>query len=272
MVTAIPIVINTSDIISQFTVTKDQLESLIDYVIKDITVAFAREWEEQAKLNLKSTRQRYLENLKVVDSGRMSGSIVLDYTKDPVVRMVEEGQSAFDMKEGFKKSDKKKFTLAGGWYLTIPFRVGTPDIVGESSAFATKMPQEIYAIIKKRPTIIPVAGGGKRSEGLKIKDLPATFQQKLVRPKVSNENKTFEAYQHKSAIYEGLSKVRDNVTGQNRYMNFRRVSDKSDENVFIHTGIEESNLSSKAMDSFQTSVEAVLQRSMDNALNKLGFD
>lgn len=268
----IPITIDTRSLTEQFDMTSDEVEAFIDYVVKDITASYARKWESQAKENLKGTRQRYIENLKVIDTGRMTGAVVLDYSKDPVVRMVEEGASAFDMKDGFSKSDKIKTKKDGGWYLTIPFRVATPDAIGESGLFAFKMPQEVYDVVKGKEMNIPVSGGGKRSSGLKLDEVPSALRAPKSRAAVSNlKHETFDEYVHKSSSFEGLSKVQDRATGQNVYMNFRRVSDESDPNSWVHSGILAHNLSDKAMSDLESNMESELNDATNRSLSKLGF-
>ncbi len=111
----VPIQINVDDLLNQYTMSKTEVEDVIDFTIKEITAKFYERWQEEAQLSLHSTRQRYLENLILIDEGRMKGAVVLDYSKDSLIKMIEEGASAFDMKEGFEKSDKVKYNKAGGY-------------------------------------------------------------------------------------------------------------------------------------------------------------
>ena len=260
----IQIIVNTRDISSQFNVTKTDIDNIVDFVVKDITASYARRWETEAKNNLHQTRQRYIENLKVIDTGRLTGAVVLDYSKDPLIKMIEDGAGAFDMKEFFAKSSKKKMKANGGWYLSIPFRFSTPGAIGDSTLFTGKMPEEIYDIAKNKPQNIPTAGGGMRSQGLKLNEIPSQFRAPSTR--------AGEEYKNKTSIYEGISKRKDSVTGQNTYMSFRRVSDESDINSWIHSGINANFLAEKALMSLESNMEDELGRSMDLALKTLGIE
>lgn len=265
----VPIEINSDDLISQYNISKEDVEKIIDYTIKEITGQFAIAWEEQAKLDLSSTRARYIKNLRVVDEGRMSGAVILDYSKDPLVKMIEEGSTALDIKNGFAKSSKKKQKADGiGWYLTIPLKAGNPEAL-ETGGFATILPTQIYNVLKKE-VISSVTG---RSQGLQADQIPSEYKIPKTRSGFSSipTSKTFEEYKHKSSIYQGMFKQKDSVTGQNTYGSFRRVSDKSDPNAWIHPGLNQANLAEKAYDKFNSNMQTVLETSMENALNYFGL-
>lgn len=265
----IPIQIDANDLISQYQMSKSEAEDVCDYAIKEITAAFARRWEEEAQLSLHSTRQRYIENLHVLDEGRMSGAVILDYTKDSLIKSIEEGMSAFDMKEGFEQSDKVKYNKFGGWYLTIPFKLGAPNTVGDSLGGVTNLPQAVYSVLKKQ-TINPATN---RSAGLSFSQVPAQYQAPQARAKVEiPKSKSFEAYTHKSSIFQGAFKQKDTTTGQNSYGSFRRVGENSDSNAFIHPGLEAMNLAQKALDRLDENMEIELTRSVNAALSALGFE
>lgn len=274
-----PIFIDTLSLTRQFDITKEEVDGIIDAAVKKITMEFYLLWEKEAEKNLHKTRKAYVSQLKLVDEGRMKGAVLLDYTKNPLVKMLEEGANAFDMKEGFKKSSKVKYRSNGDWYLTIPFRMATPDALGESTLFAGKMPQSIYDIVKEKPQDIDVQGGGKRSKGLtneemKNFEVPAKYRLPKTRAGVSvvETQKTFDEYKNKSSIYEGLSKIQDNVTGQNIYMNFRRVSSNSDINSWVHTGLMARNFAEKALSNLESKIEIIVGDTIDNALQELGFE
>lgn len=268
----IPIIIDTTSLPFDAASNKDLVERVVDSVVKDITASLAREWEQQAIQGLHQTRERYINNLFVVDEGRMQGSVVLDYSKDPMIRMIEEGASAYDLKDGFAKSSKKKMKADGGWYLTIPFRQATPGAVAESSVFSSKMPSEIYDIVRNKEANIDIPGGGKRSVGLKIGEIPEKYQIKETRAGDNiPESKAFKEYQHKSSLYEGITKIQDSKTGQSMYMSFRRVSDNSDPNSWIHPGMDVQNFGDKALSKLEQNMEVELNMAVNKILAAIGF-
>lgn len=265
----VPVSISSEDLIAQYSMSKEETEDVIDAAVKEIAAKFASYWEQQAMLDLHTTRQRYLENLFVIDSGRLSGAVVLDYSKDPLIRMIEEGASAFDMKEGFEKSKSVKYNKSGGWYLTVPFRLGAPDTIGEAVGGVTNLPQEVYNVVKKK-TIDTVTG---RSAGLGLEEIPEKYRAPQTRARIEiPQSKAWEAYQHKTSLYQGVFKQKDKTTGQNTYGSFRRVGENSDHNSWIHPGLEESNLAEKAMDRLDQNMAIELSRAIDSALQQFGFE
>lgn len=268
----IPINIDSNSILSQYTMTKDECNDIIDHVIKDITRSFAVQWENEAKAALHGTRDRYIANLSVIDTGRMTGAVVLDYSKDPLIQMIEEGASPFDMKENFSKSSKKKIVqrpdTSMGWYLTIPFTMGTPTSQ-TSSGFTSILPKEVYNVLKERE-VNPIT---QRSKGLQSSNIPEQFRAPRVRAAiVIPESADFKEYKHKASIFEGAYKQKDSVTGQSSYGSFRRVSDNSDENSWIFPGLTAKNLAEKAWTSMEPRLEGILEISMNSVLTTLGFE
>ena len=260
----VPIQISMDDL-SQFALSPQETEKLIDYTIKEITSAFALQWESVAKQELHSTRKRYIESLVVVDEGRMQGAVVLNYG-DPLVRMIEEGASQFDMKTGFERSSKKHMKADGGWYLTIPFSLGTPGSQIESG-FSSIMPKQVYQEIKDKP----VNDQGQAT--LMKKEVPAQFAIPKTRAALTATltSKAFEAYKHKSSIHAGIVKTKDSVTGQSSYNSFRRVSDNSDEDSWVHPGMEAKNLAERSFSKFESTLDIELTRALNNALGQLGI-
>ena len=267
--------INQQDILDQYQISKKEVEDVIDFTVKEITVAFADQWQAQAKADLKSTRSRYIQNLKVIDEGRMQGAVVLDYTHDPLIKMIEEGHDAYDLKLAFEKSNKKHIKKDGGWYLTVPFQIGTPDVQVESG-FANTMPNEVYNIAKNKPT----SSVTNRSQGLTATEIgsgngvPQNYQIPKTRAAIINipKSQAFEEYKHKTTLFQGVVKTTDSVTGQNSYTSFRRVSDKSDPNSWIHPGFTAANLAEKAFDNFESKMQTVLENAMGSSLKNIGIE
>jgi len=253
-----PIIIDFSQVADEFNLDRKIVNDLIDFVIKKLTARVAYNWESLARQTLHATRWQYINSLKVGEAGPRTGYVKLIGV---VPNMVEQGVSPFDMKEGFSHSKKAKMKVNGGWYLTIPFRWATPGALGESEVFSGVMPDEIYKIVKSKP----------QGKGLKISDIPPDLRINRTRAMVVSKSKTFEAYQHKSPIEAGIVRLPNiNPTlNQGTYFSFRRVSDLSDPDAFIHTGITARNLSQKALTI--TNVPFEVQKSTDRFLHELGF-
>lgn len=263
----IPIIIDTRGLVSEFALSREEIDSMMSFTVKGITARFATLWEEQAKKNLKSSRKQYVRSLYVGEKGRFKGFVTL---RGRLPNMIEQGASAFDMKTGFAQSSKRKIN-GTDWYLTIPFRWSTPSALGESEVFTNRMPDEIYSIAKKISGTTSQRGSGtvRTGEQVKMGDIPSPYDIPKVRPEVAGTNKAFEEYRHKTSIYEGIgrsSKTYESAT-QSQYVSFRRVSSKSDPLSWIHTGIEAKKFADEALNELDIAHEADM--AIDNFLNSI---
>lgn len=249
------ITLDLSDFFKEWQLTIDQAESFVDTLLSEIGARFSEEWHNLAGKELKQTRQEYQRGIYVQRPSFDSVIIGLDGW---LPNAVEQGIMPFDMKEGFMNSSKRHLKKGGGWYLTVPFRLGTPGIVGDSGIFSSVMPQEVYEVAKKEL---------KTRRSLPAASLPPQFQVKGVRSEILNEKgeQVFPAYQHKNPIYEGMTK--SNKEGHSHYMTFRRVSDNSDPNSWIHSGIVAHDLLQKAFSSFN--VEDIVSRVKEDFIKTL---
>lgn len=265
--------VDTGSIRDSYDVSQDQIDSFIDIVTKEITASYAGYLEQQAKENLHKTRNTYIRNIKVLDEGRMKGAVLLDYSQNPLVRMIEEGASAFDMKIGFEHSNKAHTKTNGGWYLTIPFREASPEALAESDVFSGSiLPKEVYDVIQKKEDDIPTSTGFK-TKGLIPTEIPEQYRAPKTRAAVTSivTSQKFEEYKHKTSIYTGVSKMTDKVTGQSSYQSFRRVSDKSDAVSWIFPGLEAKNLTQKAMSDLEAHFAQEFHVATELAIKRMGL-
>ena len=243
----IPILIDTSEVTSELGMTQNQIAGLVEYVIGEMTGAFYEKWVTLAEKTLKGTRDSYVRSIYVGNEGRFTGVVTL---RGVFPNMLEQGAGAFDMKKGFSQSDKKKISLSGDWYLTVPFRWATPGALGESSAFSNVMPSAVYSVVKKKQSGTSILGGKtSSSKPVNVNELPSIFQLPSPPKTIILKSKRFEDYQHKTSIYVGIGKSSKTYeeAKQGTYVSFRRVSDKSDEASWIHPAIPPLNLSGKAL-------------------------
>ena len=243
-----PIYIDLSETIEEFMLSQSEVKALSRFVLDRIGQEYTRNWENQITSNLHQSKREYLSGIFTEQPDDFSLVFGLTPRQSKLAMMIEEGVGQFDMKEGFNQSFKKKPKKNGGWYLTIPFRHATPEAVAEASIFNTRMPIEVYKIAKTSPT------------PLTLGQLPPQYQRK----------QTSEVgYIHKAAIYEGLGRYNISSTNkENRggYYTFRRVSDTSEENSWIHTGISAYNLMDKALN--DTRIDFVTDKAIDDFLTQ----
>ncbi len=239
--------IDVSEFAQEFGIPEDDIKQFTDNVIGDLAVEFSRYWEHEASV-LKSTRQEYQNSIY---TEKIQDGVYVVGLKGFLPNAVENGLEPFDEKIGFKNSSKVHQKKGGGWYLTIPFRFASSSAIGESVVFSGVLPSKVYEVAKKLP------------EGKKLNktNLPTEFRGTKTREKIITKSKTFEEYQHKHSIYEGLQRTKDSK-GRGQYNTFRRVSDKSDPSSWIHGGIEEHDLAESAfrkMD-FSRSTDSIVNR------------
>ena len=264
-----PITIDLSGLKGQFGIDDKTLDQLTETCVKAVTAAIYANWEALAKKKLKSTREEYIQNIIHVDKGRFNKQIILTGV---VPNMVEQGASAFDIKEGFRKSPKVRYTIpvygkkgnmlrsGGAWYLTIPFRIGVPGTLGQAG-FTGQMPQEVYDIMRKRGNRI----------ALRADEIPAPYNipQSRAAIQATPQNPYYAQYTHKSSIYEGLTKrtAQYGKTTQNTYGTFRRAGANSDPLSWIHKGISAYRLADEAVNI--TDVDTIVENEVTTFLDTI---
>lgn len=253
----VPINIDLSGVVEEFSLNEEQSVGLSSYIIDRITEEYTLKWENLVDTQLKQSRGEYKRAMFVarsVTNGSSEVTFSLSERESPLAMMVEEGSSPFDLKEVFQKSPKAKKKLDGGWYITIPYRHSSSRAIAESSVFASTMPKEIYNIAKKKSPVT-------------YEDLPEEHRVLGVRREIQLPTLIVPEYTHKKPLYEGLVKI-DVSTGnktESNYYTFRRVSDKSDPNSWWHKGIEAKKLMNKALDVAQ--IDKVTDMAIDTFLN-----
>lgn len=256
--------LNIDDLINEFNLPTNTADYIVESSVEIVTQEIYRQWNLSAAKKLNSTRNIYLNGLSIVKNNPYSQTIFLT---GQLPNMIEKGATAFDMKLGFEKSKKVTLTekkdkhgniISTGWYLTIPFRHGTPGIVGENAAFSSIMPKSVYDVAKN-------AGIVKKQDLQNPHNLPQTRKQ------IDLPNRKIPAYTHKSSIYEGIVKKSSAYQKviQNTYISFRRVSNNSDQLAWWHKGIPAYNLSKEAV--ANTDVETIVENNVDIILNSLGY-
>lgn len=232
----INIVVDVQNLLDQVYLDKSQVDDMLDYTVKEITARFADQWQTEAETSLKSSRQEYIANLNVIDEGKAKGAVVLTGW---LPNAIESGMDEVDLKVGLLNGPNAKTDRKNEKYNTVPFSHGTPGSLEENFSSGI-MPKEVHKVAKSKDI----------GEYIKKKELPKKFQEPQ-KKKLGNKNSLtlFKQYQHKHSIYEGITKTKD-IAGNTSYSSFRRVSESSDVDSWLHPGLEARNLAEKALDSF----------------------
>jgi hypothetical protein len=239
--------INMSDFIEVSQLNQGDIDGFKSLLLDRLEDGFKEQWENQINENLHSTRAEYRKGMYSERPDENTVVMGVIARKSMLSVDIELGKNAFDEKIGFEKSSKKTMKKDGkGWYLTIPFRHSVPLSVGESGAFNSTMPLSVYKLARQKAK--PLTWG----------DLPVDQQQKGVREGFNSAGRSFPAYTHKSARYEGLVRNPDAVEARGTYFTFRRVSELSDANSFIHPGFVPRGFLQKALN--KTNIEAIVRQ------------
>ena len=260
--------LDIDDIIKELVLPQNVADLIVSNGVDAVTEEIYRNWRLEATNALTSTRQDYIDGLQVINNSQYSKTIKLNGVLN---NMIEEGVNAFDMKEGFSKSPKAKWSpktdkngnVTLHWYLTVPFRHGVPTTIGDNAAFSGVMPNAVYNVIKNSPA----------KKGLSASAIPHPYDipQKRDAIVIPSKNINIPEYKHKHSIYEGLTRPTGayGKTSQNTYVSFRRVSENSDPDSWIHSGIKAHKLLDKAI--AETDIETIVENNIDETLANLGY-
>lgn len=242
-----PIRVELGDLVSEFGLDSESVDQLSNMIVTNVTIEFLNALQSNVNRSLKGARNTYLRNIEVVDIDSKNKEIVLHGW---LPNAIEDGYPAFDMKPGFSRSQNVEFNKNGGWYLTIPFHFSTPGSLGEGT---TKIPNPIYNIVRKQKN--PLTKG----------QIPEPYNKPLTRSLVSNSQRVFGPYTHKSSIYEGLQKT------EGGYITFRTVGANSDPNAFIHKGFKGRKFFETSLEQISPSVPVVTENAINQFLNDLNL-
>lgn len=253
----VPINIDLSDLVEEFDLSQDQSTFLGASIIDAVITEYQLRWENLINRELRTTRNEYKRGVFIERESPLSVTFGLTNRASSIPLMIEEGQSPFDEKEGFRNSSKRKIAQDGGWYIDIPFRHATPEAVADSGLFASIMPQQIYNAVRET---------GRLGSG----NLPESFSEKGQRKSINRLGVNKPAYMHKASIYEGLTKVNIASTEKEKrsgYFTWRRVSENSDPNSWWNGGIVPYKLMDKALE--QAKIDVVADKVIDQFLNEM---
>lgn len=254
--------INIGDVVKEFELTQPQVNSMVSAVKQSLLMEIHRNWSAAANSELNSSRAGYLRGLVMFDDGEASGGVKL---VGKFNNMVENGISAFDMKQGFQNSSKVKMSKKGNWYMYVPFRWATPGALGDNEVFSNVMPQELYDIIRSKSGLKPSIKSSDLTEQFSVKQVVRSATADLL-------NNKFKQYVHKSSIYEGIvknTKTFPSGAKSSTYSSFRAVGKMSDPASWIHSGIKMHNLAAAAIQ--QTDIDLITNNTVDRVLSEFGF-
>ena len=255
---AIQINIDVGEIATGVLRSRSEVDEFVDYALYNVAMNVRERWREEASASLRSTRKIYKAGILPVEMGNKVATIRLVGT---LPNMLENGASPFDMKIGMLASPLVKLDAKGDPYMTVPFRHGTPDAIGED--FSNVMPEDVYGVMKDRPITKVTHNQVMRSDQLKHGELPERFQGEKglgtrERIEATATTPVYGAYKHKANINQGMiryQQLTESGVKQSHYMTFRRISLKSDANSWIHRGFQARRLAERAVQGLDISAD-----------------
>lgn len=285
--------IDITPFIEGLNITPQVINLIAQTAVIEATESIKSTIKAKARDELFRTRRDYIHAINVNYSNNGMSSLISLTGRLPM--MIEEGIPPFDMKIGFANSPKAKRTEANvekyrksgrmdwqekGWYLTIPFRLGTPGTIGEE--FSGHMDKKIYNIAKNQLNIIKqeraIDAQGltfvrRTYEGISLEQLEQLGSQYTQRmTNIRNKwisSPTAPPYTHVSPMNQGVVRIEAvyEKAVQATYLKFRRVSSKSDPNSWLHGGIKARKFFDKAMN--ETNFDEITEEATLTILEEL---
>ncbi|WIT25813.1 hypothetical protein [Bacillus phage SPO1L1] len=177
--------------------SKISIEPMIEDIGANVLYQAANEvkdlWAKEAMNTLKTTAGTYVSsiNMDFTIGATLKAEI---YLEGSWARKLELGFQPYDMKPSFSKSDKRKRTKDGGWYLDVPFKHTTPAATGRNGM---PMPSSIYRKARNLPM------GGRLPSNMgnyggmqKQKESPTSSRSSYMTWRRVSNNSSPDAFKH----------------------------------------------------------------------------
>jgi hypothetical protein len=245
--------IDISGPVEEFNLLLDESKNLSNSILDRVVNEYMQKWETLVNQSLNRTKSEYLKAMRFEKIDDYNSIIRLDPRESKLALMIEEGSNPYDIKEGLKKSSKTKQSIGGNWYIDVPFRFATSKAIATSPVFSGIMPSQIERIAKKAaPASVPQS------------KLPPAYQKPSYRDTINKGGMVYPKYDHKVSVYDRIRRVQTGKRG-GKYMTFRRVSENSDPNSWIHEGFTARNFMDQVLNDLDMDaiVDNVIQTYLD---------
>ena len=254
--------IDISDVSNDFALLLQEGKNLSNRIVDRLVEEYQQRWDHWIDMKLNQTKAEYRRGMEVERPNDYTAIVALTSRKSKLAVMLELGANPFDMKSGFRMSQKRKTSIGGNWYLDIPFRFATSGAAATSAAFTGGVaPAGVIRAAKKAAgAAVPLAALPKKNRDAKIRQ--------AVNRKIDNVYQSIPRYQHKTSIY---AQIRRTETGTAKkksgvYQTFRRVSDASDAFSWIHQGFQPRHLMIRALASLNPHIDTIVDQEVNNFL------
>jgi len=263
--------IDITELASHFNMSPDEQRDLLRSAVSEVAEGFEDQWRIESRV-LFTSRKEYRDSIRSEWVDEYTKAVYLN-PSSWLPNAIEQGASSFDMKVGLLNSSKAKTTAAkydekgnmikpAGKYITVPFRFGNPDAIGDSFA---SMPRKVHQAVN--------AQAKSGNKGLTLSSIDRRHHMPMsavLRDRIRRSGKNLNSFNSSknkaTSIYEGMRKVQDKKTNSSAYMTFRRVSLTSHKLRFVHSGFVARNLSSKALGNYSDDIHNIVGNAIDRFL------
>ncbi|AGY46957.1 hypothetical protein CampHawk_79 [Bacillus phage CampHawk] len=189
-----------------------RLEPIVEDIGANVLYQMANDvkdlWVKEATNTLKTTAGTYVSsiNMEFTMGATLKAEI---YLEGSWAKKLELGFQPYDMKPVFARSDKRKTSKDGGWYMDIPFKHTTPAATGRTGM---PMPSSVYRKARNLPL------GGRLPSNMgnfggmqKQKESPTSSRSSYMTWRRVSNNSSPDAFKHPG--FSG-AKVLDRVSGK----------------------------------------------------------
>lgn len=165
-------------------------------------------WAKEAMNTLKTTAGTYVSSINM--DFTMGTTLKAEiYLEGSWAKKLELGFQPYDMKPAFSRSEKRKTSKEGGWYLDIPFRHTAPAATGRNGM---PMPSSVY----RKARNLPMGGRLPNTMGnfggmKKQKESPTSSRSSYTSWRRVSNNSSPDAFMHPG--FSG-AKVLDKISGK----------------------------------------------------------
>lgn len=165
-------------------------------------------WAKEAMNTLKTTAGTYVSSINL--DFTMGATLKAElYLEGSWARKLELGFQPYDMKPVFARSNKRKTSKDGGWYMDIPFKHTTPAATGRTGM---PMPSSVY----RKARNLPLGGRLPSTMGnyggmQKQKESPTSSRSSYMTWRRVSSNSSPDSFRHPG--FSG-AKVLDKVGGK----------------------------------------------------------
>jgi hypothetical protein len=245
-------------------------------LMRDMGDLVIAEWHQQATLALKNP-SGYIQQIDTAPQYPDENPLhvrIENHHKAAV--FLEFGTEPFDLKIMLETSSKVKVSKEGKKYIRIPFGHSKASLVsyglGNQAAELTASRKQIPSVGDPRRTAwgdrLKAGGIGMRSKTFTVTGDLAKGGKNALNTTGAGTRKI--QYTWKSSPFENLVRMEDKFGQTSGFSTFRTISEKSDSDSWIHSGIKASHIAERTTEIVRPVLIQGLGEALQKAFNSIG--